>query len=806
MLPKHTQRSTDFPSRLLTLGAVSLLICSSISAGGAGCGSPPAWTPIGPSPLLDDPAGGADSGLVADIAIDPNGFDDRIIYIATGRGGIWKTTDGGATWSPKTDGMGSLCMGAVALDPADSSIVYAGTGNFFANFRNQRFASQGIYRSSDGGVTWVVAGGSSAVLGQYITRIVVPFPGTLLVGTFNGIDDDGAPVSGGLFKSVDGGVNFGDNPPAFDNGFPVLSGPICDIDVDTASPWIIYASVARSGVYESDDMGSTFPINLFTSQRGAPSKFGYLCLAQSKEPDNQTLYVNVQLAPLTGTSTGLYKSTDHGGSWTPIVLGDEEGNRQLQKWYDQTVGVDPKDANRVFFGLRALYLSVDGGATGIHDKDRIDLDKVHADQHVLVFSPHHPIGSVSTRLYNGTDGGIATTADASANGAATWTRLNGSGDCFGPNTALGTIMFYEIDIGRGSTANNRFTYGAAQDQGISSHRNDCPGTPWVLGIGGDGDSIAVDPLAPVHAIAGAEGFTYSTPDGKNWPDPDTIGDVGLPAAPSRVYFDPHGGVAYAVVNGTALYQSLNNGAYFNVIHNFPSGITALRVSEADFNVMWVGLGDGSVQRTENVLAGLGSAWSPLGAPNPFAGVSSIATETSSAAEAVVIYVSSSHQAFRTTDRGMHWTDVSGDLPAVPLRSAVIDPNTSPHAIIVATDNGVMQTMNGGVNWAPIGPGLPNVLCSSLALDATAFPSLLRVGTYGRGVYELAFDRQYVDWRNNGTQDGTREQPFHSVAQAKDAPANGASRHINIQQGDYSEGLITIGCGTLHALNGPVTIR
>src|SRR5207248_4212871 len=113
-----------------------------------------------------------------------------------------------------------------------------------------------------------------------------------------------------------------------------------------------------------------------------------------------------------------------------------------------------------YFGGRSLFMTTNSGTSGLTAGNRIDLNKVHADQHALVFSPpsHRP-GRAPTRLYNGTDGGIATNPDGGVNN---WTLLNGSASGAG---ALATILFRQIDIGRGSTANNAYTYGAAQDNG-----------------------------------------------------------------------------------------------------------------------------------------------------------------------------------------------------------------------------------------------------------------------------------------------------------------------------------------------------
>src|SRR5439155_2017534 len=179
------------------------------------------WKQIGPQPLkiINDKqfqGAGPDSGEVVDIAVDPRGATDQVIYVATNDGGIWKTLDGGATWLPKTDLMPSLSMGAVALDPNNADIVYAGTGNPFdggggglESGATTGFSKAiGIYRSTDAGETWSHL--ADALFKRVrINRIVLPRSDVLLVAT-----------SAGLFRSIDGGQNFGANTPTFDDGNP----------------------------------------------------------------------------------------------------------------------------------------------------------------------------------------------------------------------------------------------------------------------------------------------------------------------------------------------------------------------------------------------------------------------------------------------------------------------------------------------------------------------------------------------------------------------------------------------------------
>jgi len=540
--------------------------------------------------------------------------------------------------------------------------------------------------------------------------------------------------------------------------------------VDTASLTTVYASVGGSGVFKSTDGGVTFPSsgNLFTSNNGSPTAPGYIRFAQSTRPDNSTLYVQAQLFA-DPASAGLFKSVDGGAHWS------------------------------------ALYMATDGGATGITAANRIDLSKVHADQHALVFSPvSHFTGSPPTRVYNGTDGGLATTANPGPN--ANWTCLNGNSSCSAANGAIATVLFRQIDFGRGSADNNRYTYGVAQDLGVSSSQANCAGTPWLFGDGGDGNSVAVDPLNPQHALSAiGEGFTSTSDGGQSW----TRGAGGLPSASQITYFDPNGKTAYVVANLNQLYQSKDNGANFTLINTFAVRVTAINMTALDSNTIWVGLIDGTIQRTAKALAGASSTWTGYTIPNgPQTQVWGLAVDPANTDELVVVYRSALGSAFHTADGGKTWARISDTLNSLPLTSVVIDPNTSPHTIIVATDTGVLSTRNLGVNWAPVGVGLPNVHCTSLALDASAFPSVVRVGTYGRSTFELAYQRVYVDWRNStSTQDGTLSHPFRTVLQGVNALSNGEARYVNIEAGDYSEGPITYNqCGTLNALNGPVTIH
>jgi photosystem II stability/assembly factor-like uncharacterized protein len=693
------------------------------------------WTQIGPAPLRIDKeqnfqGSGPDSGEVVDIAIDPRNASDQTIYIAVNDGGIWKSTDGGTSWKAKTDYMPSLSMGAVALDPINPSIVYAGTGNPFDG-ANLFTKGVGIYRSIDGGETWSTLG-TNIFTNRVINRIVLPAANVLLVASNNG-----------LYRSVDGGQTFGSNSPLFNDGQPLLASGqfVSDLALDPSSANTVYAAVAGQGIFRSTDGGVTFPTNLFSNPGAPAGSYGNITFSQSVQPNNQTLYASVQGAPY----AGLFKSTDAGGAWAKQNVADAEGAADggCQCGYDLTVGVDPQDANRVYIGFQQLYLSTDGGGSF---GGAITANQVHFDHHALRFSPsaHWGGGGAPTRIYVGTDGGIAT----SGNGGSNWSNID---------EGIATNLFRAIDIGRGSSANNAYTYGGTQDTGTIERRPGFAGNDWHLGIDGDGGRVAVDPSNPQRAYGADDGgYKITTDAGDNWSTP---GGTGLPLV-FALAIDPNSSsVVYAssatnfgFTPGNQLFQSTDTGATFTSIKTFPSTIQVLATTKLDSNRLWVGLTNGTVQYTTNATSGASATWTALSIPGASGSVGGIAIDPTNTDQVVVVYngftginpSNRTRHVFRTADNGANWTDISGtdggdptqNLPDLPLHSIVIDPGTTPHMIVVASDAGVMRTADGGATWQALGVGLPTVYGSSLAIDTSVTPSLLRLGTYGRSVFEL----------------------------------------------------------------------
>jgi len=549
----------------------------------------------------------------------------------------------------------------------------------------------------------------------------------------------------------------------------ILPGLISDLKRDSGSPNIVYAAVAGSGIFKSTDGGATFaatPMFAANSQ-GLPTGLGFggIVFAQSTQPTGNTFYAAAILTagqpllfcggPFPNPTVGLFKSIDSGRTWSQIRQGPElPASLQLSFaggqviGYDLTLGVDPQNASTFYYGLRGLYAATDGGASGLRDNqnpgsfgcpptqdNRIDNTKGHSDHHALAFSPATHFAGTPTRIYLGNDGGLISTANL----GASYSYLN---------NGLATVLLRWLDIGRGSKANNAFSYGTAQDNGLFSHTPAQQGAAWVEGSDSDGSAVAVDPFNPRHAIGADNISFYTTSNGTNW---QTNGQV--PAGASPITFDPNGQNAYAA-SGQTLYRSTDNAATFSVVNTFSTTISSIGHAKTSSNTLWIGLNDGTVQFTNSALAGSVAWASPATQPRGIPGqaVTSVAVDPTNPKQIVVVYpgfsnmnanVSPTRHVFMTRNAGNNWSDISGrqsggldNLPDLPLYSVVIVPSTTPHTIVVAGDGGVFQSADLGRSWQKLGSGLPNAQMQMLALDSSVKPILLRVGSWGRGVFEL----------------------------------------------------------------------
>jgi photosystem II stability/assembly factor-like uncharacterized protein len=405
------------------------------------------------------------SGRVIGFAVDPN--NPARYYVAAASGGVWKTINGGTTWTPVFDGQSSYSIGVIALDPKNPLTVWVGTGE--NNSQRSVSYGDGLYRSDDGGKTWRNVGLKSS---EHIGRIAIdPKDSDIVYVAAQG------PLWGpggerGLFKTTDGGKTWKNVLSISEN-----TG-VTDVVIDPEDPKTVYAAAYQrrrhmwtlinggpeSALYKSIDAGATWN----KLRAGLPTvEMGRIGLAISPVDPN-VVYAQVEAADRKG---GIFRSADRGGSW------ERRNEFDSTAMYYSRIVADPKDVDRIYVMNVFLMVSDDGGRT----LRRLGEKSKHVDNHEIWINP----GNTEHYLVGG-DGGVYESYDRGAN----WH--------FKQNLPI--TQFYDITTDNAKPFYN--IYGGTQDNfsfGGPSRTRSASGitnADWFVTNGGDGFRSQVDPEDP----------------------------------------------------------------------------------------------------------------------------------------------------------------------------------------------------------------------------------------------------------------------------------------------------------------------
>ena len=697
------------------------------------------WSLIGPQPTtprnLSYRGSPVVSGRVTAIAVDPS--NSTHVYLGGAVGGVWETTDGGTTWTPLTDNQVTLSIGSIAIDPSNTQTIYVGTGE--QDYLNSYYGA-GILKSTDGGSTWTQLGSpaGSPFVGPFSAGAGGAYIGSLAVDTkagllFAGVLSTG-PDGSGIYQSADGGKTWSVS----------LSGAAGNAVLYDSNSGFLYAALGpcgsvcggsgalQAGVFVSKDDGATWTaLNNATLPTTNVGRIG-LALFPSTTATQAILYAGIADSA-TGSLQGVWKSTDAGTTWTLLTASTLTDYCTPQCWFDNVLAVSPTNSNVVFAaGKVPVFQSLDGGSTWTDVSSTPNGVSVHSDTHALTFSAD---GSV---LYIGDDGGTwvgSTPGTAGIN----WTALN---------SPLALTQFYKgLSI---SPTSVRTAIGGTQDNGTQLYS----GTPiWEQVICGDGGATAINPSQPNDIFAecvsnGGATIYQSTSGGAvttftqvfTTADRSYFGET-LVVDPSntqvmyfgsyRVYQSTDGGQTW-----TPISQDLTrNHGYISALAVAP-GTNAS--SGATSQVVYAASSDGYVWVTTNAAASTAAIWNKVTTALPNRWVSEILP--TNATTAYVTYLGFSGfigdnlgHVFMTTNAGQSWTDVSGNLPNIPVNDIVVDPQ-SPRMLYIATDVGILGSTDGGATWSTLGSGLPNVAAVGLRIHAAS--RILRTATHGRSMWDL----------------------------------------------------------------------
>jgi photosystem II stability/assembly factor-like uncharacterized protein len=342
-------------------------------------------SPIGPMPLANGQTFGQRqpvSGRITALAIDPR--NPNLIYLGAAQGGLWRSTDAGRQWQPMTDNAPTLAVGAIALDPISPDTIYVGTGE--GNLSLDSFFGMGILKSTDAGRTWENLA-QSTFIGKGFSNLVVDFnnPRNLYASVTNGLGGLGIfnpmMARNGIYKSTDAGVSWN---LVLEAGQPPLNAVATDIEMDPTNALTLYAAIFGEGIFKTTDGGRSWR----KLTNGLPtSDFNRPEIGISRSAPN-VLYTAFGDRN-TGDLLGFFKTTDFGQTWRQINRppNSQFGN-VCQCFYDNIFTIDPQNPDIVYYGGVALYRSTNGGRNweDISEKG----DGLHADFHAITIDRENP--------------------------------------------------------------------------------------------------------------------------------------------------------------------------------------------------------------------------------------------------------------------------------------------------------------------------------------------------------------------------------------------------------------------------------
>lgn len=657
------------------------------------------WKPLGPK---------NQGGRSRTMLVDANDATGKTVFAGSVGGGLWKTTDITATspdWTPVNDLLGNLAVISIAQDPSNPLTMYFCTGEGYFNL--DYIQGQGVWKSIDGGTTWTQLASTNNSNFYLCQKIIVNSTGVVMVAT-----------STGLRRSADGGTTW---TKVLGTGLGI-TGAVSNFsyDVEIAANGEIYATLDGS-VHKSTNAGvtwgpaQTLPITAARIELAcAPSDANYV----------------YALCENGSVVAGILQTTNGGTSWASRTEPADADSgipttdfSRSQAWYDLSIAVDPNNRLRLFVGGVDLFVSGDGAGTWTqvtHWYGGFGLQYMHADQHFAYFKP----GS-STEAYFTNDGGIFRTTNANA---ATPT-VTSKGDNYV------TAQFYACAMH--PTALTNYFLAGAQDNG--SHQfsaGTLQNTSQVTG--GDGAFCHIDQDQPQYQFTSYVYNDYyrSADGGATWTNITHSASAGRFINPTD--YDDANNRLYACRNANQYvrWDNPQSGNTFTqvAVASFGGQVSAIKVSPNTANRVFFGIGTGTVFRVDNAHTASPTVTSiSTGLPSGY--VSCVEVETGNDNHLLVMYSNYGvNSIWESTNGGTSWTSVEGNLPDMPVRWALFNPNNSDQAII-ATELGVWSTddLSGGATvWGASNSGLANVRVDMLQLRTS--DKLVVAATHGRGMF------------------------------------------------------------------------
>lgn len=710
-----------------------------------------AWIPLGPAPI---PVGSTSySGRVSAIAVHPT--DPSIAYVGTAQGGLYRTLNGGSTWTQLMDGALTLAIGAVAISPSDPTTVFVGTGESTL-CGSGCFIGVGLYRITNADTVPVLSDAlnkndtnADIFTGRAISEVLVhpTDPNIVFVGTSVGVAGIGGTTSGAALPAL--GVYRTTNAMSSNPTFTKLaiSGisdrSVTDLVMEPGNPNRIYAGVlgvnaGDGGVYTTAnalDSSPTFTQALSTTLTGNQSRVE---LTAARVSGITTVYA------ASGQGNGTVYVSPDSGPFTQVV---NNSFCNPQCFYDIAIAVDPTNAQRVFLGgspSLVIGRSINGGASF----PSISSSSLHVDTQAIAVAPSNP-----NIVYFGSDGGIWKTTNAGST-PVTWTSLN--------NSTISATQFMGLSV---HPSDRNYSLGGTQDNGTQFLAPD--GLQWIRSDGGDGGFSVIDQDSPdtTNVVAyhtyfnqtstqiGFSRATTTVPPG----DPDWSQFFGCGSGATAngiICSDPV--LFYApMANGPSVAGSTGNTLYFGTNKLYRSTdrgqtmtsvgsaglsarISAIAIAPQNDDIRLIGTSTGAVfLQTAPGATTLTNVTGAIASSARYVGRTAIDPTDANKAYLCLngFGLSGGQHVWKTTNLlsgSPTWVASGVGIPDTPVNAFAIDP-LNPNILYAGSDIGVFKSSDGGANWIPFSNGLPRVAVFGMAIQNSN--RVLRIATHGRGMWD-----------------------------------------------------------------------
>jgi photosystem II stability/assembly factor-like uncharacterized protein len=682
------------------------------------------------------------SGRISDFAVNPNNHSEY--YVAVSSGNIFKTMNNGTTWKPVFEKYGSYSIGVVKMDPNNSNIVWAGTGE--NNHQRALGYGDGVYKTMDGGKSWKNMGLKES---RHIGGIVIDPRNSNIVFVAAEGSAWGPGGERGLYKTIDGGKSWKKVLNISEN-----TG-VNNVVIDPVNPDVMYATSEQrrrhvhakigggpeSAIYKSTDGGE----NWRKLKSGLPTvHMGGMGIAVSPVNHNY-VYVIIEAAEGKG---GFYRSTDRGESWTKMSSHASSGQ------YYNEIFCDPVDVDKVYSVETFTHLTEDGGKTW----KRLGRKFRHVDDHALWIDPND-----TRHFIIGGDGGVYESFDA---GATYVYKSN-----------LSVTQFYRVQVDNAKPFYN--VYGGTQDNNTlggpsrNISRRGVTNAEWEPILGGDGFWAQIDPTDPNIVYCEYQygnSYRYDKKSGEkinikprerkgepaykwNWNAPMLLSahkHTRLYVAANKVFRSEDRGNSWEVIS-----EDLTTGKdrdSFKVMGKYWSAdavkkhvstsqfgtIVSMAESPKNENLLYVGTDDGLIQVSQKG----GNEWTKYGTFPGIPQYTYVSDIMPSKYDENVVFAAFDNRKrddfkpyiLKSTDKGKTWINIAGNLPENGTVHTIEQDFKDPNLLFVGTEFGIFFTKNNGKNWVQLKAGIPTIAVRDLTIQEREGD--LVAASFGRGFYIL----------------------------------------------------------------------